>query len=218
MNKINKPKVKYSLKGLLLPFLTSILAIPLALTLLAIRLSYGPLIENLIPFERDATGVLQRRALPWATVLIFLFVLLLAELLSCFMIYARSGWGALAKFYRYGRKWRGKKLWFRRTILRNLAEFPDAFPNNPPDKSILLLCDARLTFVIGGDEQGFFFSSPFSLLPNLFIPWNDIQISIPQGGFAGWVGLRFKKVPHVLLFIPDEIASQLVPREQMNSR
>jgi len=138
--------------------------------------------------------------------LILATAVLLPFLIVMFIAHYWSGWGLLARYYRFRSKFHGKQWWSfvsARMGNRESAELGIKMP----------LFSIRSGLNIRVNEDGIYFSlvPPFGIFSRpLFVPWHDLSTKVIREFSSTWVEFRFKEVPDVCLRIRESVGREVI--------
>lgn len=115
-----------------------------------------------------------------------------------------SGWNLLAKAYKSSEQFNGEHWNFITGYLKKKDEVDHSIEGSSPFGRSLN---------IGANCNGLHLSV-FILFrlghPSLFIPWNDISISLEEGLVTTYMKFSFLKVPLVSLYISEDIGHEVI--------
>ena len=136
---------------------------------------------------------------PFAYVFPIFFLLL--WLAVSFFVACLGGWRELARHYRAGTPFLGKKFWFQSARLKRWTNYNNAL-------------------TVGGNPQGLYLSQLVIFRfghPPLFMPWTDITVLKIEGRLGSRYELRFARCPEVPFTITARLWDRLGPARQENA-
>jgi len=124
----------------------------------------------------------------------YIFIVVIGFLAVLFVLIGRiSGWSALANFYRFPGEFVGQKWRFQSAQLRWYMGY-----NN--------------CLTIGANESGLFLSVFFLLRighPTLFIPWEDVSVTMKKGTWGKYSELRFRRAPTIPFRMSGKLSDKI---------
>jgi len=118
-----------------------------------------------------------------------------------------SGWALLAKVYKLSKPFRGERWSFQ----------SGKMSSNTSLDSTRLLGAMRSALTIGANQNGLYLSTFFLFRltnPPLFIPWDDVSVSLEKGFISNYMKFQFRRAPSVTLQVSEWVGRQAIKHSQ----